>query len=445
MHIDNSPQTPQENPSEPINPSLNGFAAFNLDASIIKSLDKMQFKTPSPIQAATIPLILQGRDLIALAQTGTGKTAACSIPICEQIDISHKYVQALIIVPTRELALQYATETQKIGDYKGVKAFAIFGGEDASLQQSKLKHGVHVLIATPGRLIDFIYSRQIDLTNVKTLILDEADEMLGMGFADDLEFIIQCLVHSHQTLLFSATMPAKISILAKNYMQNPVEVNLIQEHTNPHLLEHFFVFCSPHEKEDKLLQLIREEKPAQAIIFCHSRFQVEKVCAQLKRKIDGVDFLHAGLAQNIRSIVTSKFRSGKIKYLVATDVVSRGLDFSNVSHVFIYQLSDDSQVYVHRSGRTGRYGKEGVVISLVTHRDLPLMESIKRHLNKELSWIGPPPNTPHLDPLNMLNPNEPTLLNHEYEFNFNYGGSGLYRLSCGKICAAVRAAHNCSR
>lgn len=368
-----------------------GFAAFGLDAAILKALGKMNFKEPSAIQAQTIPLIQQGKDLIALAQTGSGKTAACAIPICNRVDTTRVDVQALIIVPTRELALQYATEVQKIGVYKGVKAFAIFGGEDAAMQQSKLKNGVQVLVATPGRLIDFIYSRQINLAHVETLILDEADEMLSMGFYDDLEFVIQCLVHAHQTLLFSATMPPKIRQLAKQHMHNHQEINLILESASPDLLEHLFAYCPPHHRDQELLQLIEQTQPKQAIIFCHSRFQVEKVCQFLKRNVDSVDFLHAGLTQDIRTIVTSKFRSGKIRLLVATDVVARGLDFSKVSHVFIYQLPHEPDVYVHRSGRTGRYDKAGIVISLVTQRELPYLQSILRHIKQEAKWIGDPP------------------------------------------------------
>lgn len=376
------------NPNETL---ISAFTAFQLDEAILKALEKMNFKEPSAIQSQTIPLIQQGIDLIALAQTGSGKTGACAIPVCNRVDTQKPSVQALIIVPTRELALQYATEAQKIGVYKGVKAFAICGGEDPSLQQSKLKNGVQVLVATPGRLIDFVYSRQIDLSQVETLILDEADEMLSMGFYDDLEFIIQCLVHQHQTLLFSATMPPKIRQLAKQHMKHPQEINLIRERTSPELLEHLFAYCPPHLKDDRLLHLIEERQPAQAIIFCHSRFQVEKVCQFLKRRVDSVDFLHAGLSQEIRSIVTSKFRSGKIRLLVATDVVARGLDFSNVSHVFIYQLPSDPDIYVHRSGRTGRYDKAGVVISLVTQRELPLLESVLHQIKQEVQWIGEPP------------------------------------------------------
>lgn len=383
--------------SNEIETPLSGFAAFQLDVAILKALEKMNFKEPSAIQAQTIPLIQQGKDLIALAQTGSGKTAACAIPICNRVNTALPHVQALIIVPTRELALQYATEVQKIGVYKGVKAFAIFGGEDSALQQSKLRNGVQVLVATPGRLIDFVYTRQIDLSQVETLILDEADEMLSMGFYDDLEFIIQCLVHQHQTLLFSATMPVKIGHLAKQHMQNPQEINLIQHRASPALIQHLFAYCAPHQKDQVLLKLIEQNSPTQAIIFCHSRFQVEKVCQFLKNKLDNVDFLHAGLTQDIRTIVTSKFRAGKIRLLVATDIVARGLDFSKVSHVFIYQLPHDPDVYVHRSGRTGRYDKAGLVISLVTQRELSLLRSILRQIKQEVQWIGEPPpvSSPH--------------------------------------------------
>ncbi len=371
------------------------FEEYNLDPAILKALEKMQYKEPSPVQAAAIPLILQKRDLIALAQTGTGKTAACAIPVCHLVNTQHTYVQALIVVPTRELALQYATEAQKIGHYKGVKTFAIYGGEDAGMQQSKLKHGVQVLVATPGRLIDFIYSRQIDLTHVETLILDEADEMLSMGFYDDLEFIIQCLIHDHQTLLFSATMPAEIKKIAKQHMKDPLEVVLTAEHAAPKLIEHQFLYCRHDEREASLAKIIEDLRPKQSIIFCHSRHEVERVCKALQRRFDGVDFLHAGLAQDIRTIVTSKFRTGRVRFLVATDVVSRGLDFSNVSHVFIYHLGDDPDVYVHRSGRTGRFDKAGVVVTLVTDRELFTLKKVLEKIDREAIWIGsPPPDRP---------------------------------------------------
>lgn len=367
------------------------FNDLGLDPAILKSLERMGFKEPSPIQAEAIPLIMQGKDLIALAKTGSGKTAACAIPVCHRIKTEYTHVQALIIVPTRELALQYATETQKIGAEKGVKAFAVFGGEDANMQLSKLKHGVQVLVATPGRLIDFIYSRLIDLSNVETLILDEADEMLSMGFYDDLEFIMQCLVHEHQTLLFSATMPKQIRSIAMMHMKDPCEVLLTQQQVSPSTIEHRFLHCHHEDKSSALARLIGELEPKQAIIFCRSRDEVERVCRTLKQKFDGVDYLHAGLSQDIRTIITGKFRSGRVRFLVATDVAARGLDFSGITHVFIYHLADDPDVYVHRSGRTGRCEREGVVVTLVTDRELRALKGVLAAIQREAIWIGTPP------------------------------------------------------
>ncbi len=371
------------------------FAEMGLDSAILRALENLNYKEPSAVQAIAIPLINERRDLIALAPTGSGKTAACAIPICSRVDTSTNVVQALIIVPTRELAYQYATEAQKIGKLKGVKTFALCGGEDSSLQQSKLKNGVQVLVATPGRLIDFIHARQISLNDVTTLILDEADEMLNMGFYEDLEFIIQCLVHDHQTLLFSATMPKQIREIAHKHMKNPHEVSLVSNQAVPTTIDHKFFFCRHDERETNLIKLIEMLNPQQSIVFCHSRIQVEKVCRALQQKFDGVDFLHAGLSQDIRSIVTSKFRNGKIRILVATDVAARGLDFSGVSHVFIFQLADDPDLYVHRAGRTGRNEKLGNVVTLITPRELGTLKTVLKQIDREAVWIGdPPPDRP---------------------------------------------------
>lgn len=367
------------------------FSDFQLDSAILTSLERMQYKEPSPIQAEAIPIILEGKDLIGLAQTGSGKTAACAIPICHRIDVSSPQIQALIIVPTRELALQYATEAQKIGRDKEIKAFAVFGGEDAAMQLSKIKHGVHILVATPGRLIDFIYSRQIDLSKVATLILDEADEMLSMGFYDDLTFIIQCLNHPHQTLLFSATMPKQIGEIAKQHMKSPEEICLTDQQRSPSTIDHSFVYCHHAHKGPILVDLIQKLNPKQTIVFCRSRDEVERVCRGLKQTFDGVDFLHAGLGQDIRTIVTNKFRTGRIRILVATDVAARGLDFSGVTHVFIYHLADDPDIYVHRSGRTGRKEREGAVVTLVTDRELMALKGVLGAIQREAKWIGPPP------------------------------------------------------
>lgn len=364
------------------------FDELTLQPPILKALAEMGFKSPSPVQEKAIPLIFQGRDIIALAQTGSGKTAACAIPICNRTTEINS-IQALIIVPTRELALQYASEVQKIGRYRRVKAYALFGGEDYALQKAKLQHGVHVLVATPGRLIDYIYSRSIDLSFVNTLILDEADEMLSMGFCDDIEFIIQCLIQEHQTLLFSATMPSQIRTIASKHMRDPVEIKLTS--SSPSSIAHHFAHCEIKQREKKLLELLLKENVKQTIIFCRSRQQVEEVCHFLRSHVKEVDYLHAGLNQDLRTVITGKFRAGRIKYLVATDVAARGLDFSSISHVVTYELSKDVDTYIHRVGRTGRFEKEGVAISLVTTRDLPLVQRIIKQIGCKPIWEGKDP------------------------------------------------------
>jgi ATP-dependent RNA helicase DeaD len=369
------------------------FSDYSLDPAILKALDTLGYKEPSPIQEQAIPLVLAKKDLIGLAETGSGKTAACAIPVCHLVDATRPEVQALIVVPTRELALQYATEAQKIGGFKGVKAYALFGGEQQSLQEAKLKSGVQVLIATPGRLIDLIFRRVIDLSHVETLVLDEADEMLSMGFYEDLEMIIQCLVHEHQTLLFSATMPQQISLIARQHMRSPEEVRLTRSQATPGNIEHNFVYCkSPHDKEMHLLKLLEELKPVQSIIFCKSRIQTEKVSGFLRREVDAVDFLHGGLSQDVRTMITGKFRSRRVRHLVATDVASRGLDFAGVTHVFMMHVPEDDDLYIHRSGRTGRSGRSGVSVALVSDRELEALERIFKRLPAEgIKWIGGEP------------------------------------------------------
>lgn len=374
---------------------MTGFNDFNLSEPILHALKEMGFEEPSPIQKKTIPLIQGGHDVIALAETGSGKTATCAIPICDRVDVTSTHVQALIIVPTRELALQYATETQRIGGRKGVKAFALYGGEDMAMQKSKLKHGVQVLVATPGRLIDFIYQRAVHLDHVETLILDEADEMLSMGFYDDLRFIIECLVHEHQTLLFSATMPRDIREMAERHMKTPQEVKLTTLRAAPTSIEHEFLYCAVSHKADALADLLHHVKPYQSIIFCQSRIQCERVARSIRTKIHGVEYLHGGLSQDVRTIITDKFRAGRIKHLVATDVAARGLDFSDVTHVFIFQMSKEVDMYIHRSGRTGRQDRKGTVISLVSREDLGVVKRIIHRLNREVKWLGTPP--PSLD------------------------------------------------
>lgn len=368
------------------------FETFSLDPLVIDSLREMNYLEPTDIQRQTIPLVLEGGDLIALAQTGSGKTAACAIPLTHIIEPDSLHIQALVVVPTRELALQYSTETQKIGRLKKLKVFALFGGESMDLQKAKLKNGVHILIVTPGRLIDFIFSRAIDLSHVKTLVLDEADQMLGMGFLEDLEFIMGCLVQPHQTLLFSATMPEGIRKIAKTYMKTPKELSLISTKPTPSNLEHQFCFCkNPKQKDEELIELLKHLSSPQCIIFAGSRFEVEGLYRKLKGIFPECDFLHGGLDQGLRTIITNKFLKGKIRMLIATDVAARGLDFSLVTHVINLHLPKDRDTYLHRSGRAGRSGRSGTCITLITARDLAPLNRLLKTLSKEPQWVKNPP------------------------------------------------------
>lgn len=368
------------------------FEELGLDPLILDALRALEYKEATPIQEQVIPLILEGKDILGLAQTGSGKTAACAIPICHLVDQNQTHVQGLVIVPTRELALQYAGEAQKIGKFKGVKVFALYGGEDMELQRAKLKHGVQVLVATPGRLIDFIYQRAIDLSHVKAVTLDEADEMLGLGFLEDLEFILGCLVQKHQTLLFSATMPEAIAAIAKKQMNQPHQINLISDVKVPEKLLHQFFYSHSHtRKNDDLIEVLKMISFNQAIIFVNSRIEAERIYRQIKSSFSSVDFLHGGLSQDIRQIVTNKFTKGKISVLVATDVASRGLDFSGVTHVINLHLPEDKEIYFHRAGRTARRGREGACITFVTGRDLAKVKRLLAAMDKEPIWLKEPP------------------------------------------------------
>lgn len=370
------------------------FQSFNLHPSILEALTGMGFEKPSPVQEKAIPLILGRKDLIALAETGSGKTAACAIPLCHEVDVSHKAVQVVVVVPTRELAVQYANETQRIGRSKGVKTLAVFGGSDIQRQIARLKGGIHFLVATPGRLNDLIRRKKVNLRNVKTVVLDEADEMLSMGFLPDLNFIFDTMQHDHQTLLFSATMPKGIKKIAGQYMTSPEELHLLGDKPGPDKIEHKFVYVpSPGARPQVLLGLISEMGPNQSLIFCESRRQTEQVCKAMREEMDSVEFLHGGLSQRVRTRLTTKFREGKIRHMVATDVAARGLDFSGVTHVFIYQLGRTVETYVHRSGRTGRSGREGTAVTLVTNQEIGMCGQVAKRIQCEPSWIGaaPPP------------------------------------------------------
>ena len=351
----------------------------------------MGFEDMTPIQEHSFPHILAGKDIIAGAETGSGKTAACAIPLIQSVDPTLNAVQGLILVPTRELALQYVQVISDIAKCTDVIPFAVYGGFSMSIQLGKLDHGVHILVATPGRLIDLIYNSPLSLSEVKTFVLDEADEMLNMGFLTDVEFVISCLIHEHQTLLFSATMPKEIVRLASKHMKDPVNIELNVDQIAPQNLEHCFQQISPGNRFDTLVKYIQDESPTQAIIFCNSRNHCETMYKDLRKVFKSVEIIHGGLEQSRRTSLFNRFRKKDIQLMVATDIAARGLDFSHVSHVINVEMPRGTDAYTHRTGRTARMGREGKAITFFTARQLRDLKNLIRKKNLTPNFIGTVP------------------------------------------------------
>jgi ATP-dependent RNA helicase DeaD len=365
------------------------FSELDLKPEILKALTDMGYQDLTPIQEKTFFPILNGRDLLARAETGSGKTAACSIPLVQMIDPSLNAIQALILVPTRELALQYVEEIDKISMLTDVVPFAIFGGFPMEIQKAKLRDRVHILVATPGRLIDLLYhSTSIDLSRVCRLVLDEADEMLKMGFIEDIEWIMSCLVHEHQTLFFAATMPEEINRLIRTYLKEPIRVELNKEQVAPKSLAHHFQYTGRGDRLNALIGYLKREKIAQAIIFCNSRHYGEKLTRELEGTFESIGYIHGGLEQSRRTSICERFRRNEITFMVATDIASRGLDFSHVSHVINYDYPYKRESYTHRTGRTGRMGRSGVAMTFVTDRELGVLGSLFRTNRIDPVWHG---------------------------------------------------------
>jgi len=367
------------------------FTDLDLKPKIQKALKDMQYVDLTPVQEKTFPHILAGRDIIARAETGSGKTAACAVPIVQMIEPSFKAVQALILVPTRELALQYVGEISDIARRTDIAPSAVYGGFPIQIQTAKLNHGVEILVATPGRLIDLLRNTRLSLSNVRTLVLDEADEMLNMGFISDVEFIISCLIHKHQTLLFSATMPEAISRLARKYLRDQLIIDLSREQAAPQNLQHHFLQVNNKNRLESLLKYINKARPKQAIIFCNSRVGAEKLYKHLKKKLASTEIIHGGLDQSRRTSLFNRFRKLEIKIMVATALASRGLDFTHASHVINYDFPADKDSYTHRTGRTARMGRKGIALTLFTKKDLRNLKTIIKTNNIKPIWQGTEP------------------------------------------------------
>jgi ATP-dependent RNA helicase DeaD len=373
------------------------FTDLDLKPQILDALKDIKYVELSPVQEKTFPHILAGRDIIVRAETGSGKTAACAVPLIQMVDSSIKAIQSLILVPTRELALQYVSEISDIARRINVSPFAVYGGFSMQTQIAKLEHGVDILVATPGRLIDLIRNTPLSLANVRTFVLDEADEMLDMGFISDVELLFSYLIHQHQSLMFSATMPKKVEKLARKYLKDPLTIYLGKKSQAPQSLKHHFLQTQPGRRFKAFMAFLDKAKPKQAIIFCNSRRNAEKLYGHLKKiKRPSTEIIHGGLEQPRRTSLFNRFRKMDITTMVATDLASRGLDFAYATHVINYDFPRDTDAYTHRTGRTARMGRKGVALTLFTKSDLRILKAVIDTNNIKPVWEGAEPDLDNL-------------------------------------------------
>ncbi|WP_075580354.1 MULTISPECIES: DEAD/DEAH box helicase [Acidaminococcus] len=361
---------------------ITSFEDLHLDRKILAALKDMGFEEPSPIQKGAIPLALEGEDLIGQAQTGTGKTAAFGIPIIQKINEKDRHIQALVMSPTRELCIQVADEISKIGRTKRVRVLPVYGGQPIERQIRSLKRGIQVVIGTPGRLLDHIRRGTIDLEYVNFLVLDEADEMLDMGFVDDMENIIKNVPPERQTMLFSATMPRPILSISKKYMRAPKMVAIHKEVVTAPTIDQYYY--ETRDKVDGLCRILDTTDDCKMIIFCRTKKGVDELVIALATRGYEAEGLHGDLSQNQRDRVMKKFRSGQVDILVATDVAARGLDIDNITHVVNFDVPSDSESYVHRIGRTGRAGNSGVALTFITPREFRQLKLIERSIKTKI-------------------------------------------------------------
>ncbi|WP_406835290.1 DEAD/DEAH box helicase [Lactococcus lactis] len=366
------------------------FSELGLSEGIVNTLTEIGYEQPTPIQEQTIKLALEGRDVLGQAQTGTGKTAAFGLPTIEKIDASNPAIQALVIAPTRELAVQGQEELFRFGKSKGLKVRTVFGGSSIEKQIKGLKAGAHIVVGTPGRLVDLIKRKAIKLDQLETLILDEADEMLNMGFLEDIHFIIEKTPEARQTLLFSATMPNDIKKIGVKFMKNPEHIKIAAKEMTADRIDQYFVKTKEFEKFDVLTRLLDVERPELAIVFGRTKRRVDELIRGLKLRGYRAEGMHGDLDQNKRLAVLRDFKAGHIDVLVATDVAARGLDVSGVTHVYNYDITQDQESYVHRIGRTGRAGKSGRSVTFVSYNEMGYLRAIENMTKKPMKGLKPP-------------------------------------------------------
>ncbi|GEK92077.1 DEAD/DEAH box helicase [Alkalibacterium kapii] len=373
------------------------FNELDLIPELLKSVKDMGFEETTPIQEQTIPLALEGKDVIGQAQTGTGKTAAFGLPMLQKIDTSKRVVQGLVIAPTRELAIQTQEELFRLSKDKRVKVTCVYGGADIRRQIKQIKGGAQIVVGTPGRMLDHIRRKTLRLDKVETLVLDEADEMLNMGFIDDIEAIIKETPKERQTLLFSATMPDAIKRIGVRFMENPETVRIKTKTLSAATIDQFYTKARDNEKFDILTRLIDVQNPKSALIFGRTKKRVDELSKGLEMRGYQAEGIHGDLSQSKRMSVLNDFKKGKIDILVATDVAARGLDVTGLSHVYNYDIPQDPESYVHRIGRTGRAGEEGVAVTFVTPQEMGYLRTIEKLTKQTMTTLRPPTNDEALE------------------------------------------------
>ncbi len=367
------------------------FADLGLGEATLAAVADVGYESPSTIQARTIPPLLEGRDLVGLAQTGTGKTAAFALPILDRLDVKQKTPQALVLAPTRELALQVCEAFEKYAArIKGVRVLPVYGGQAYGVQLSALRRGVHVVVGTPGRIMDHLEKGTLDLSELRFLVLDEADEMLNMGFAEDVETILADTPDTKQVALFSATMPRQIRALSSKYLSDPVEITVKNKTTTSANTTQRYLICSYPQKVDALTRILEVENFEGMIVFVRTKNETETLAEKLRARGFSAMAINGDVAQVQRERTVNQLKSGKLDILVATDVAARGLDVERISHVVNYDIPTDTESYVHRIGRTGRAGRSGVAVSFVTPRERYLLKHIEKATRQPLTQMSLP-------------------------------------------------------
>ena len=371
---------------------MNAFEALGLNEQLVQAITDLGFDTPTPIQEQAIPILLSGTtDFVGLAQTGTGKTAAFGFPLLHLINISERHPQALIVCPTRELCLQITNDLATYTKHtKGVFTEAVYGGASITMQIRNLKRGVHIVVATPGRLIDLIERKAIDLQKVKYVVLDEADEMLNMGFRDDIDFVLKNTINRESIWLFSATMPPEVRAIAKNFMTSPKEITVGKKNSGNVNIDHQFFIVAAHQRYETLKRYIDFNPGMYGIIFTRTKLDAQDIAEKLVREGYEIEALHGDLTQQQRDKVMGRFRQKHLQLLIATDVAARGIDVDGITHVINYELPDDMEVYTHRSGRTARAGKTGICISICHSRESYKIKQLERMVNAQFHKLDVP-------------------------------------------------------